>query len=155
MMSYSFISFLVLNFVHAVGFSFNRLQLRWRFPQGSKRGFTQGNIISCLFVLFHLSERSRFYVGSEWIFLALKQNLVCGKNVLIDMSIHTAYVKAIRAAQHFIYIENQYFLGSSFNWSNYKDLGEKLKSIQLHGLHWYLLNLAIIWKPSLWFELPR
>lgn len=39
------------------------------------------------------------------------------------MSIHTAYVKAIRAAQHFIYIENQYFLGSSFNWSNYKTLG--------------------------------
>ncbi|XP_073133070.1 phospholipase D beta 1-like [Henckelia pumila] len=52
-----------------------------------------------------------------------QRNLVCGKNVLIDMSIHTAYVKAIRAAQHFIYIENQYFLGSSFNWSNYKDLG--------------------------------
>ncbi|KAG6396999.1 hypothetical protein SASPL_143160 [Salvia splendens] len=51
------------------------------------------------------------------------KNLVCGKNLLIDMSIHTAYVKAIRAAQHFIYIENQYFLGSSFNWSNYNDLG--------------------------------
>lgn len=54
---------------------------------------------------------------------ATAKNLVCGKNVLIDMSIHTAYVKAIRAAQHFIYIENQYFLGSSFNWNNYKDLG--------------------------------
>lgn len=40
------------------------------------------------------------------------------------MSIHTAYVKAIRAAQHFIYIENQYFLGSSYNWASYKDLGE-------------------------------
>ncbi|XP_051130109.1 phospholipase D gamma 1-like [Andrographis paniculata] len=51
------------------------------------------------------------------------RNLVCGKNILIDMSIHTAYVKAIRSAQHFIYIENQYFLGSSFNWSNYRDLG--------------------------------
>lgn len=54
---------------------------------------------------------------------ATKRNLVCGKNVLIDMSIHTAYVKAIRAAQHFIYIENQYFLGSSYNWTNYKNLG--------------------------------
>ncbi|KAI3453642.1 hypothetical protein Pfo_010305 [Paulownia fortunei] len=54
---------------------------------------------------------------------APNRNLVCGKNVLIDMSIHTAYVKAIRAAQHFIYIENQYFLGSSYNWANYKDLG--------------------------------
>ncbi|KAK8587947.1 hypothetical protein V6N12_022409 [Hibiscus sabdariffa] len=54
---------------------------------------------------------------------ATSKNLVCGKNVLIDMSIHTAYVKAIRSAQHFIYIENQYFLGSSFNWRSYKDLG--------------------------------
>ncbi|XP_073118433.1 phospholipase D gamma 1-like isoform X2 [Henckelia pumila] len=54
---------------------------------------------------------------------ATDRNLVCGKNVLIDMSIHTAYVEAIRAAQRFIYIENQYFLGSSFNWDNYKDLG--------------------------------
>ncbi|CAI9101662.1 OLC1v1039035C1 [Oldenlandia corymbosa var. corymbosa] len=54
---------------------------------------------------------------------ATLKNLVCGKNVLIDMSIHTAYVKAIRAAQHFIYIENQYFIGSSYNWSQYKDLG--------------------------------
>ncbi|XP_076900967.1 phospholipase D gamma 1-like [Bidens hawaiensis] len=54
---------------------------------------------------------------------ATSKNLVCGKNVLIDMSIHTAYVKTIRAAQHFIYIENQYFLGSSFNWSNHKTLG--------------------------------
>lgn len=43
--------------------------------------------------------------------------------MLIDMSIHTAYVKAIRAAQHYIYIENQYFIGSSYNWSQHKDLG--------------------------------
>ncbi|KOM44745.1 hypothetical protein LR48_Vigan06g005100 [Vigna angularis] len=54
---------------------------------------------------------------------AIKRNLVCGKNVLIDMSIHSAYVKAIRSAQKFIYIENQYFLGSSYNWDSYKDLG--------------------------------
>ncbi|XAR63129.1 Phospholipase D [Bertholletia excelsa] len=54
---------------------------------------------------------------------AISQNLMCGKNVLIDMSIHSAYVKAIRSAQHFIYIENQYFIGSSYNWSSYKDLG--------------------------------
>ncbi|XP_043716589.1 phospholipase D beta 1-like [Telopea speciosissima] len=54
---------------------------------------------------------------------ATSKNLVCDKNVVIDMSIHTAYVKAIRSAQHFIYIENQYFLGSSYNWSQHKDLG--------------------------------
>nr|VDC80922.1 unnamed protein product [Brassica rapa] len=51
------------------------------------------------------------------------RNLRCGKNILVDMSIHTAYVKAIRSAQHFIYIENQYFFGSSFNWCSHKDLG--------------------------------
>ncbi|KAK2981143.1 hypothetical protein RJ640_023874 [Escallonia rubra] len=50
-------------------------------------------------------------------------NLVCGKNLLIDMSIHTAYVTAIRAAQHCIYIENQYFIGSSYNWTSFPKLG--------------------------------
>ncbi|KAL9245316.1 hypothetical protein vseg_018981 [Gypsophila vaccaria] len=54
---------------------------------------------------------------------ATSHNLVCGKNVLIDMSIHTAYVNAIRAAQHYIYIENQYFIGSSYNWGAHSDLG--------------------------------
>ncbi|XXG86315.1 hypothetical protein AAC387_Pa11g1234 [Persea americana] len=49
------------------------------------------------------------------------QNLLFGKNLVIDKSIHTAYVKAIRSAQHFIYIENQYFLGSSFGWPSYKN----------------------------------
>lgn len=62
----------------------------------------------------------------SWLVTLLEQNLVCGKNVLIDMSIHTAYVKAIRSAQHFIYIENQYFIGSSYNWSSYRDLGEHI-----------------------------
>ncbi|KMT12174.1 hypothetical protein BVRB_5g101220 [Beta vulgaris subsp. vulgaris] len=54
--------------------------------------------------------------GTKW-------NLLCGKNVLIDMSIQAAYVHAIRSAQHYIYIENQYFLGSSYNWDSYRDLG--------------------------------
>ena len=57
-----------------------------------------------------------------WFFW-LNQNLLCGKNVLIDMSIQAAYIHAIRSAQHYIYIENQYFLGSSYNWDSYKDLG--------------------------------
>ncbi|XP_057851039.2 phospholipase D delta isoform X2 [Cryptomeria japonica] len=54
---------------------------------------------------------------------AESQNLVCGKNLVIDMSIHTAYIMAIRSAQHFIYIENQYFIGSSYNWLSYKNAG--------------------------------
>ncbi|KAL6995918.1 phospholipase D [Sarracenia purpurea var. burkii] len=51
------------------------------------------------------------------------QNLVCSKNLVIDKSIQTAYVQAIRSAQHFIYIENQYFLGSSYAWPSYKNSG--------------------------------
>ncbi|CAI0400016.1 unnamed protein product [Linum tenue] len=54
---------------------------------------------------------------------ATSKNLLCGKNILIDMSIHAAYVNAIRTAQNFIYIENQYFLGSSYGWDSYNNLG--------------------------------
>ncbi|KAG9442844.1 hypothetical protein H6P81_018698 [Aristolochia fimbriata] len=54
---------------------------------------------------------------------AERSNLVCGKNLVMDKSIHTAYVQAIRSAQHFIYIENQYFLGSSYGWPSYKNAG--------------------------------
>lgn len=54
---------------------------------------------------------------------AQSQNLICGKDLVIDASIHTAYIKAIRSAQHFVYIENQYFLGSSYNWSSHKTAG--------------------------------
>ncbi|CAK9178374.1 unnamed protein product [Ilex paraguariensis] len=51
------------------------------------------------------------------------QHLVCAKNLVIDMSIQKAYIHAIRSAQHFIYIENQYFLGSSYAWPSYKNAG--------------------------------
>lgn len=52
-----------------------------------------------------------------------KENLVWGKSVAIDISIQMAYIKAIRSAQHFIYIENQYFLGSSYKWPDYPTAG--------------------------------
>ena len=35
---------------------------------------------------------------------------------LIDNSIMRQYVNLIRNAQSFIYIENQYFLGSAYSW---------------------------------------
>ena len=57
--------------------------------------------------------------------LVCLQNLVCSKNLVIDKSIQTAYIQAIRSAKHFIYIENQYFLGSSYAWPSYKDAGKK------------------------------
>ncbi|TKY75286.1 Phospholipase D delta [Spatholobus suberectus] len=57
------------------------------------------------------------------VYEAEAQNLVCAKNLVIDKSIQTAYIHAIRSAQHFIYIENQYFVGSSFAWPAYKEAG--------------------------------
>ncbi|MFS7970206.1 putative phospholipase D [Helianthus anomalus] len=51
------------------------------------------------------------------------QNLITSKSLVIDKSIQTAYIQAIRSAQHFIYIENQYFIGSSYAWPSYKDAG--------------------------------
>lgn len=85
---------------------------------GTKRVSRKARFLSIKFSWF----KYLFPVNDLLLFLV--QNLVCGKNVLIDMSIHTAYIKAIRAAQHFIYIENQYFIGSSYNWNQYKDVGK-------------------------------
>lgn len=59
----------------------------------------------------------------KYIDAAEAQKLICSKKLVIDRSIQTAYIQAIRSAQHFIYIENQYFLGSSYAWPNYKDAG--------------------------------
>ncbi|KAL8172128.1 hypothetical protein V2J09_023932 [Rumex salicifolius] len=51
------------------------------------------------------------------------QNLVRAKHLLIDKSMQMAYIEAIRSAQHFIYIENQYFIGSSYAWPVNKQAG--------------------------------
>ena len=40
---------------------------------------------------------------------------------MIDNSIERSYVRQIRSAQQFIYIENQYFLGSAFSWLKERD----------------------------------
>lgn len=45
------------------------------------------------------------------------------KGRLVDSSIHLSNIHHIRRAEHFIYIESQYFLGSSFMWL--KDSGAK------------------------------
>ncbi|KAJ7524604.1 hypothetical protein O6H91_17G013900 [Diphasiastrum complanatum] len=49
--------------------------------------------------------------------------LVSDKDNTIDRSIHDAYINAIRRAKHFIYVESQYFLGSSFAWDGKQDAG--------------------------------
>ncbi|WOG97744.1 hypothetical protein DCAR_0417085 [Daucus carota subsp. sativus] len=55
--------------------------------------------------------------------LVVAQNLEFAKNLVVDKSIQKAYIQAIRSAQHFIYIENQYFLGSSYAWPSHKNAG--------------------------------
>ncbi|CAN1123806.1 Phospholipase D alpha 1 [Linum perenne] len=47
---------------------------------------------------------------------AARAGLVSGKDNIIDRSIQDAYINAIRRAKNFIYIENQYFLGSCCSW---------------------------------------
>lgn len=65
------------------------------------------------------------FISFDNVFIVfLLQNLVVSKNLVIDKSIQTSYIQAIRSAQHFIYIENQYFLGSSYAWPSYKDAGK-------------------------------
>eukprot|EP00250_Pteridium_aquilinum_P016714 c23251_g1_i1 orf=289-2688(+) len=49
--------------------------------------------------------------------------LVSGKDNIIERSIQDAYIHAIRRAKHFIYIENQYFLGSCHTWDTMTDAG--------------------------------
>ncbi|XP_078432393.1 phospholipase D alpha 1-like [Wolffia australiana] len=53
---------------------------------------------------------------------AAQVGLVSGKENIIDRSIQDAYINAIRRAKNFIYIENQYFLGSSFAWKREEGL---------------------------------
>ncbi|EPS60466.1 hypothetical protein M569_14336, partial [Genlisea aurea] len=54
---------------------------------------------------------------------AAKSGLISGKDNIIERSIQDAYIHAIRRADKFIHIENQYFLGSSFSWYS-KDIND-------------------------------
>ena len=46
---------------------------------------------------------------------------------MIEESISRAYVKLIRTAERFIYVENQYFLGSAYAWHTDSEVGPDLK----------------------------
>lgn len=61
---------------------------------------------------------------------AAQAGLVSGKDTIIDRSIQDAYIHAIRRAKNFIYIENQYFLGSSFGWNS-----ADIKDADVNALH--------------------
>ncbi|KAF6151194.1 hypothetical protein GIB67_037402 [Kingdonia uniflora] len=74
---------------------------------------------------------------------AARAGLVSGKDNIIDRSIQDAYINAIRRAKDFIYIENQYFLGSSFGW---KPDGIKVEDIGALHLIPKELSLKIVSK---------
>ncbi|KAF8023326.1 hypothetical protein BT93_F0741 [Corymbia citriodora subsp. variegata] len=57
--------------------------------------------------------------------------LISSKDNVIDRSIQDAYINAIRRANNFIYIENQYFLGSSYGWK----AGEGITIPEILALH--------------------
>ncbi|XP_057434472.1 phospholipase D alpha 1-like [Lotus japonicus] len=61
---------------------------------------------------------------------ASEKGLVSGKDNIIDRSIQDAYINAIRRAKNFIYIENQYFLGSSYGWKS-----SDIKVEDINALH--------------------
>nr|ACL54277.1 unknown [Zea mays] len=74
---------------------------------------------------------------------AARAGLVSGKDQIIDRSIQDAYINAIRRAKNFIYIENQYFLGSSYDW---KPEGIKPEDIDCLHLIPKELSLKIVSK---------
>ncbi|KAL6848534.1 hypothetical protein ACP4OV_021828 [Aristida adscensionis] len=55
--------------------------------------------------------------------LMRRRQLSCDKNVAVERSIQAAYVSAVRAAERFVYIENQYFIGASYAWPAYPHPG--------------------------------
>ncbi|KAL9254225.1 Phospholipase D alpha 1-like protein [Drosera capensis] len=75
---------------------------------------------------------------------AARAGLVSGKDNIIDRSIQDAYIHAIRRAKNFIYIENQYFLGSCFSWDHSDDI--KLEDIGALHLIPKELSLKIVSK---------
>ncbi|KDP32412.1 hypothetical protein JCGZ_13337 [Jatropha curcas] len=75
---------------------------------------------------------------------ARKVGLVNWKDNIIDRSIQDAYINAIRRARNFIYIENQYFLGSSFSWRKSNDI--KIEEVGALNLIPKELSLKIVSK---------
>ncbi|KVH93783.1 phospholipase D alpha 1-like isoform X1 [Cynara cardunculus var. scolymus] len=62
---------------------------------------------------------------------AARAGLISGKDNIIDRSIQDGYINAIRRAKNFIYIENQYFLGSSFDWNSNDIKDEDIAALHL------------------------
>ena len=66
-------------------------------------------------------ESSRRFETAADDTLSFSRCLDQKKGRLVDSSIHMTNIHYIRRAKHFIYIESQYFMGSSFMWSDPKE----------------------------------
>lgn len=58
------------------------------------------------------------------------------KGRFVDSSIHTANIHHIRRAKHFIYIESQFFMGSSYLWNHTSDQQVKCQNLIPAELTW-------------------
>ncbi|KAK4803074.1 hypothetical protein SAY86_001277 [Trapa natans] len=61
---------------------------------------------------------------------AISLGLVNVKGNIVDQSIQDAYIHVIRRANDFVYIENQYFVGSSFDWKRSGDIN--IEEVRAH-----------------------
>ncbi|KAK4733861.1 hypothetical protein R3W88_008122 [Solanum pinnatisectum] len=112
-------------------------------------------------VLYHFEQRWRKQIGNRFIYLMNEDRetwnvqifqsidgaavgLVIGKTNVIDQSIHDAYISAIYRAKNFIYIENQYFIGSCYGWKPANDI--KLEDIGVLHLIPNEISLNIVSK---------
>ena len=68
-------------------------------------------------ILRSIDENSAEFSCSEFGY----ENLNRKYGLLSDNSIERAYIKLIRGSKSFVYIENQYFLGSAFSWQRESD----------------------------------
>ncbi|KAL7517426.1 hypothetical protein ACHAWX_002348 [Stephanocyclus meneghinianus] len=75
------------------------------------------------------AEKSRRFETSSFAMLQFSRTLDQKKGRLIDNSIHMAHIHHIRRARHHIYIESQYFMGSSFMWLNEKERDVKCSNM--------------------------
>jgi len=63
--------------------------------------------------------------------MGASERLLNKKGLFVDKSIQTAYVHHIRRAERFLYVENQYFLGSSQCWHRPKEGCSNLVPIEI------------------------
>jgi hypothetical protein len=75
------------------------------------------------------TKRSRRFESVDMKELNFNQTLDQKKGRLVDSSIHMTYVHHIRRAKHCIYIESQYFMGSSSIWCDEKERDVKCSNL--------------------------